>query len=401
MIVDWQEIADERSGELDQLRAIRHYTRCFRIITDSTLDGPETILLNSEFLGLLTIYLEANGAADPGAILRTVRVSQPHGSDNPFVWILTYEYSSEPLDPQQRGGANNTNTDPDGNDDDSPPGQGVQDPLARPPIFSIEPSKFQRVMDADATGASVTNSAGMPFSPQPEADETRLVLTMERNEDEPDWPVFLAYQDAVNSDVFMGFPPGTAKVNIRAQSMFENNLYYWKMTYVFELRNVVMIQGTLFSGWDKHIQDRGFSQLGTNNLPEAIRDSNGTPVSEPVLLDGTGHAAASALGVVSVKVLTGGAGYPAINTVTFSGGGGAGAAGVAVVNGVGAVSAVIVTSSGVGYTSAPTATVTSAGGGGAGATVSVQLGPAAVYRHYRPYNWLPFAEAFCFPTEIS
>jgi hypothetical protein len=69
----------------------------------------------------------------------------------------------------------------------------------------------------------------------------------------------------------------------------------------------------------------------------------------------------------SVEVTAGGSGYTAYPTVTFSGGGGSGAAAVAKVTG-GVVTDVVVTSPGTGYTSTPTIAIAGAGGSGATAT---------------------------------
>lgn len=69
----------------------------------------------------------------------------------------------------------------------------------------------------------------------------------------------------------------------------------------------------------------------------------------------------------SVEVTAGGTGYTAYPTVTFTGGGGSGAAAVANVVG-GVVTEVIITNPGTGYTSNPTIAITGAGGSGATAT---------------------------------
>jgi hypothetical protein len=61
--------------------------------------------------------------------------------------------------------------------------------------------------------------------------------------------------------------------------------------------------------------------------------------------------------VQSVTVTTAGAGYSATPAVTFTGGGGSGAAGYAIMNN-GAVSSIVITANGSGYTSAPTVVFT-------------------------------------------
>jgi beta propeller repeat protein len=70
---------------------------------------------------------------------------------------------------------------------------------------------------------------------------------------------------------------------------------------------------------------------------------------------------------------SGGAGYTSAPTITFSGGGGSGAAGTATVT-AGAVTWVTMTSGGTGYTSAPTVTFSGGGGSGASGTATISAG---------------------------
>ncbi len=70
--------------------------------------------------------------------------------------------------------------------------------------------------------------------------------------------------------------------------------------------------------------------------------------------------------VSAVTITHQGAGYTSAPTVSFSGGGGSGAAGTAVIDNFNRVTSVTITNRGSGYTSAPTVTFT--GGGGSGAT---------------------------------
>lgn len=76
-------------------------------------------------------------------------------------------------------------------------------------------------------------------------------------------------------------------------------------------------------------------------------------------------------GIASVLVSQGGAGYTTAPTVAFTGGGGAGAAAVAVVEN-GAVTAINITNPGAGYTGNPTVQLTGGGGAGAMATATVE-----------------------------
>jgi autotransporter-associated beta strand protein len=92
-------------------------------------------------------------------------------------------------------------------------------------------------------------------------------------------------------------------------------------------------------------------------------DNNGANITIPVPLlapadDGINDP---------VTVDNGGSGYIGAPAVTFSGGGGVGAAGYAVMSG-GSVASIVMTSPGYGYSSAPTVVLTGGGGSGASAT---------------------------------
>jgi hypothetical protein len=78
--------------------------------------------------------------------------------------------------------------------------------------------------------------------------------------------------------------------------------------------------------------------------------------------------------VTSVNITDGGAGYTSVPTVSFSGGGGAGATATAVVTG-GVVTAITLITSGSGYDSAPLIDIT--GGGGTGATATAIVSDVA------------------------
>ena len=75
-----------------------------------------------------------------------------------------------------------------------------------------------------------------------------------------------------------------------------------------------------------------------------------------ILSQATATATVSGNVVTAVTVVSGGSGYTSVPAVTFTGGGGTGAAATAVVTD-GVVSAVNVTNGGSGYTSAPTVTI--------------------------------------------
>ena len=92
---------------------------------------------------------------------------------------------------------------------------------------------------------------------------------------------------------------------------------------------------------------------------------------------GSGAAGTAVLGVVGANVTAAGSGYAAATTtVTFAGGGGSGATGTAVIEG-GEVTGIRITAAGTGYTGVPTITIADSGSG-TGATATAVLGVISV-----------------------
>lgn len=92
--------------------------------------------------------------------------------------------------------------------------------------------------------------------------------------------------------------------------------------------------------------------------------------------------------VTSVNVTNGGSGYTSPPTVSFTGGGGSGVAGVAILNG-GVVIGVLITNNGSGYTSAPSVSFTGGSGTGAAATAAInQLSSVQFINLMKSYDFL-------------
>src|SRR5262249_52438990 len=163
-----------------------------------------------------------------------------------------------------------------------------QNPLNRPPRISWGFTQFQIAAEQDANGKVYVNSAGERFDPPPMLDDTRLVCTIERNEPGYDPIIALAYKDAVNSDPFMGFDPGEAKMaNMGATMEFESTVgFYWKVNYEIHFHDNSL--ATVDDGWDQYVLDKGSYELDANNKPKRTLDqSTGLPIASGVLLNGS------------------------------------------------------------------------------------------------------------------
>lgn len=102
--------------------------------------------------------------------------------------------------------------------------------------------------------------------------------------------------------------------------------------------------------------------------------------------------------VTSVTVGTAGSGYTSVPTVGFTGGGGTGVAGVAILDN-GTVTGVLITNNGSGYTSAPTVSFTGGGGTGAAATAVInQLSDRQFLTMLKRYDYLTW---YFYPRGIT
>jgi hypothetical protein len=268
-VVSVREIWNGRKGSADE-KAVREYDRVFRVVTNSSLDGALTAETAVDpFLGiripnLFSSYIEPNGITfDLTAIARKIEAGQDDA--DPLTWLVTVSYSNHTDQPEL----------------------GNPNPLLRPAEIKWSFAQFQRIADIDQFNNPVVNSAGEPFDPPLEKDDSRPVLVITRPEAGIDPGLFYQYRDAINSDPFFGAPAGTAKVqSIEATRRFENNFYFWDVTYTIHFRP---------DGWDLNVLDQGYNALDANGQPTVrILDKYGQALAKPALLNGLGQKLSSA-----------------------------------------------------------------------------------------------------------
>ncbi|MDR1382783.1 MAG: hypothetical protein LBJ67_02885 [Planctomycetaceae bacterium] len=127
------------------------------------------------------------------------------------------------------------------------------------------------------TGNMVVNSAGQFFNPPPEKTKKIIVYSISRE-------IFLNplmkaknYSNVVNADAFYGAAPGTLLMNMTCN--YDGNT--WTETYEIRER---------LEGWETYLLDTGYEEIVGGELRK-ILDDDGTPVSEPAMLNGTGQKA--------------------------------------------------------------------------------------------------------------
>ena len=255
-IVSVYERARDRSGRKGQKGEVV-YRQVFVVITSTRSDGPQTVMnavdpstsVSIPVIG--QIYLAGNDL-DPNA--RCIGVDpQNIDEDGGKIWQVNCEFSTKWQD-------------------------ATDDPLLRPTDISFGFAQFQRPVWLDINGSAITNSANAYFDPPVEIDDSRPVLTMVRNEAWFSTSLAIDYQDAVNSDVFFGFPVRTVKVaGISGQSAVENGIQFVKVTYEFHIRRELWIPLKIL---DAGMQDK--------NRNTTIPGTSGQIAVEPWPLNGSG-----------------------------------------------------------------------------------------------------------------
>lgn len=239
----------------------RSYTRTFDVLTDDRNTAQKEVRDAAGVPRVGDVYPD-----DLGATATRVSVEQDPGIF--LLWRVTVEYETV------TGNQNQAAED--------------EDPLNRPAELEWSFAQFTKVADQDIDGNMITNSAGDPFDPPPEIDDSRPVLRIARNEAGFSAATAVEFMDAVNDDAFFGGQPGQVKVaNISAVRQFENGIPFWRVVYEFHFRR---------EGWSLQILDRGYRIL-VGGVPEPVVEDVKNPgggtetfqeVREPILLNGAG-----------------------------------------------------------------------------------------------------------------
>jgi hypothetical protein len=216
------EIPNNRRGKVNYA-AKREYERSWKVIMSSPADGSIQVSVAPGIPFMFSPYIDADGTFDLGAILYDLSAEQ---QPEMVEWIVTAKYASGERSRyskfQPEKGDNRFN---------------AQNPLDRPPQFIWGSSKYQKPVIIDQYGVNIACSHGDVFDPPPTVTVDYLTLTIVQNEAFYDPSVTQIYQNAINSDNFLGAPPFTVKLNDRSgRSNVENNFLYWEVSYQFEFR---------------------------------------------------------------------------------------------------------------------------------------------------------------------
>lgn len=257
---------DEVSGE----QAVRRYTQVFRAVTTSNNDDAATIRLDPRCPRLGQVHPN-----DPWSWCR--RVHPRNESFSKRVWIVTAAYSSE----RERD----------------------EDPINDPIQIEWRTETFNKVVWQDRDGKGIVNSAGDPFDPPVEVDESRIVADIRVNLlAVPAW--ILTYRDSVNSTPFkidnVEMPKGVARVaRIYVGPWQERNEIFFRAV-ALALQFRTPLEDDPGKEWHEWTLDQGFRKKtgadgGEPSPGETALRTNITNTGDsesptaPVLLDGNGQ----------------------------------------------------------------------------------------------------------------
>lgn len=235
----------EGSRDVDGYREYKLLTRVIVDNTAGTQDGPANAL-NTPGLPLPGATWAFLGDSDPYAVCQWTATAKPVVGDGERSQYFDVEqvFSSRPSKkcPTRIGTGVGT-------------GVTADDPLAEPPIVSVQFVKYTTEATLDYLGERITNSAHERIrGPLVEFDATRLTVRIQVNEASLDLATTLSLIDMVNSVSVWGFDARTVKLsNVEIEQWYTAtcDCYYTKV-YEFEISPI---------GFDRTVLDEGTKAL--------------------------------------------------------------------------------------------------------------------------------------------
>lgn len=263
--------------------------QAWRVTTDSDTDSPHDILgIAGTAVGGVTLPLIGTAHEDDANSKCIDRQCNPESHGQKHHWIYIADYSNKyDID---------------------------ENPLDDPAKTEWSTETFQTPVWETIDGKSIVNSAGDPFDPPFEKDDSRWTSVTRKNvaDKVPDW--MFAYPDVVNSDAYtidgLNVGAGLAKISAihLSETQTRNDIDYRVVTvtihYRTENQGTGSGSGSYGSGsgsddiepWHANILDAGMREIddqGSSTCPGRkiiLNHCDKLPVTEPVPLDGEGHA---------------------------------------------------------------------------------------------------------------
>lgn len=262
-ILDIWEIGDrESSAESSGRGPVRNHARYFDCLV---AEGDEEI---DHGLILNDIRVPARGSLcpwDSSSVCRKRAVKQD--ADTPRLFHITLNYSNQPLSGEE----------PDRTEQENP--------LDIPADISWDSEEVREAATKDLDNKPFMNSSRQRFETAVEIVRRRRVITIVKNFATWNDSIAEQYEETVNLTTFLNKPPETVFCRrISARRVYQSNMYFYPVTFIF-VHDIF--------GWKARVVDTGTAllTLSSSGKPiwEAITDSSGVPVTQPVFLNGAGN----------------------------------------------------------------------------------------------------------------
>ena len=171
-----------------------------------------------------------------------------------------------------------------------PEGPLAPSPFFAPPKIDWDDVESEEEVEEDWNGKPIRTLNGEQYKglKRPFADQ---VVTIRRNFAVFNPYVQARYRQAVNSDTFLGWPPGTARLTkFSASNVIDKDFGYWEVTASIQFR--YPYKTTPDKAWYKRVIHEGLlERVGTapNERFRTAQDGDGKDVTRPVLLDANGR----------------------------------------------------------------------------------------------------------------
>lgn len=224
----------------------RTYSRTFRVVSTDMLVGQRAAVTAFGVPELFAAYVTDT---ESDLECRVVRKSARPESDDWLRWLVRVEYSSEwipvlrdqsGIDPATAMDAGSIGADwtPPNAPTLTPAEAAKLNPLFRPAEVAISSQRTTKPFEFDLDGFPVLNAAGETFDPPPTIEDGTTVITITRNVALFDVTTADRYRFSVNSEPFFSFLPGEAMAaNYSATRVYENGIYFDRVTWTFECRD--------------------------------------------------------------------------------------------------------------------------------------------------------------------
>lgn len=220
------------------------------------------------------LFVAAATETDTGSFLTSIDVATAAiGNGQGTMWELTLNFT--PFDVYHQLGQSSIH-------------DGLVNPLDRASEVYWSNAKYEiyKPLDNGQTPIPYLNTAGDPLIDPPALEETRPTLKFVRNESTYNDDYASTFKDTVNNDVFLGYPPNTAKcADISGERVYDPDWgYFFRVTYQFEFRDT-----TDGNGYSRQTNSVGYRQLpGGSGSPTNILDPNGKQITDAVPLQKDG-----------------------------------------------------------------------------------------------------------------